>query len=233
MDAPNLLIADSSEEFRLALAGVLQEHYHVHCSSDGKESLDILRRLKPEVLVLDLMLPELDGISLLQTASEEGLCPKVLATTPLVSDYVLEAADHLGVGYLIRKPCDVQATAMRVGDLTNRLHTHAAPVDSHAYISDVLLSLGISPKHRGYHYLREAIVLMAQSPGQSVTKVLYPEVARLCDAEPRHVERSIRSALSVAWEHRDPALWEQYFPANLHRCPTNAVFISRLAELLR
>lgn len=233
MDAPNLLLADSNEEFRQALTAALGEHYQVRSCADGKEALSLLRQFRPEVLVLDLMLPELDGISLLQTASREGLRPKVLATTALVSPYVLEAVDHLGIGYLIRKPCDAQATAQRVGDLNRSFHSPAPVSDPHAVISEALLSLGITPKHRGYHYLREGIVLMAQDPSQSVTKVLYPQVGEKCDADPRHVERSIRSALSAAWEHRDEALWQAYFPVHQDRCPTNAVFLSRLAELLR
>lgn len=231
MNTPDLLIADCNEDFAQALAEQLREPYHVHRCTNGRETLALLRQLRPDILVLDLMLPELDGISLLQAAAQEGICPRVLAVTPLVSDYVVEAAQNLGIGYLIRKPCDVLATAMRVGDLNHCLAPKAPEVDAHSFCADVLLALGLSPKHRGYHYLREAIVVMARDPGQSVTKELYPEVARLCQSQPHHVERSIRSALSSAWERRDEAQWEPYF--HLNRCPSNAVFISRLAEELR
>lgn len=233
MNTPDLLIADSNEDFARALASQLQEPYHVHRCTNGRDTLALLRQLRPEILVLDLMLPELDGISLLQAAAQEGICPRVLAVTPLVSDYVVEAAQNLGIGYLIRKPCDVQATAMRVGDLNHHTAPIAPAFDPHSFCADTLLAMGLSPKHRGYHYLREAIVLMAQDPGQSVTKELYPAVADACHSQAHHVERSIRSALSAAWDHREAALWEQYFPAALSRCPSNAVFVSRLAEELR
>ncbi|MDO5401634.1 MAG: sporulation initiation factor Spo0A C-terminal domain-containing protein [Eubacteriales bacterium] len=227
----DLLIADSSEDFAQALAAELEEPYHVHCCTNGRDTLELLRRTRPDILVLDLMLPELDGISLLQTAAREGICPRVLAVTPLVSDYVVEAARSLGIGYLIRKPCDVRATAMRVDDLNNCLPPQLSPEDPRSRCADMLLDMGLSPKHRGYHYLREAVVLMARDPGQSVTKELYPEVARVCRSQAHHVERSIRSALSAAWNQREGEVWAQYFHRD--RCPSNAVFISRLAEELR
>lgn len=231
MNTPDLLIADSNENFAQALVNQLQEPYHVHHCSNGRETLALLRQLHPDILVLDLMLPELDGISLLQTAAQEGIHPRVLAVTPLVSDYVVKAAQDLGVGYLIQKPCDVQATAMRVGDLNHCSVSNASAFDPYSFCADTLLAMGLSPKHRGYHYLREAVVLMVRDPEQSVTKELYPAVASACHSQAHHVERSIRSALSAAWDRRETAVWEQYF--HLDRCPSNAVFISRLAEELR
>ena len=75
MDARKLLIADGNEEFRRALAAELQGAYHVRCCDDGKEALSLLRSFAPDVLVLDLMLPGLDGISLLQSAAASGLVP--------------------------------------------------------------------------------------------------------------------------------------------------------------
>lgn len=232
MDAPNLLIADSNEEFTLALAEVLQERYHVRCCCNGREALSLFRSMQPDVVVLDLMLPELDGISLLQTAAREGQTPMVLAITDLVSEYILEAIRQLGIGYLMRKPCDVQATAARVGDLRQLLHPQAAIQDTYSRTGDVLISMGFLPKHNGYHYVRECIVRCARHPGQSVTKILYPEVGAQFHAESTSVEHSIRTALSYAWKHGNPQVWAAYFP-DLDRCPSNAVFISRMAESIR
>lgn len=110
MDAMKLLIADGNEEFRRALAAELQGAYHVRCCGDGKEALSLLRSFVPDVLVLDLMLPELDGISLLQSAASAGLCPMVLVTSRFYNDYILGALGELSVGYMMRKPCDIPAT---------------------------------------------------------------------------------------------------------------------------
>lgn len=227
-----LLIADCNEEFRLTLAEALQGHYHVLCCRSGKEALHILLTEKPDVFVLDLMLPELDGITLLENAVAEGVRPKVLAATPLLTDYVLESAQRLGIGYLMRKPCDIQATAARIGDLSHTLNPPVRKRDPRPLVSQLLLSLSISTKHNGYGYLTEAIVMYAQTPEQAITKVLYPEVAKIFGCNRRHVERSIRSALEAAWDHGDPAIWQQYFP-NTQCRPSNAVFISRMAEALR
>lgn len=235
MSAPKLLIADSNDDFRLALAEALQEHYHVHCCQNGKNALELLHTYRPDVLVLDLMLPELDGISLLQAAADSGIRPKVLATSRFVNDYVLEMTKHLGVNYLMMKPCDVQSTVNRIQDL-NRHPCHSpAASDPKVYASNLLLSLGIPTKLRGYEYLRQAVVLMAQDPEQSITKELYPAVGQLCHCKAGHVERSIRNAIDAAWHRRDDRVWMQYFspgPDGTIPRPTNAALISRLADNL-
>lgn len=236
MDALKLLIADGTEDFRMALADTLRGAYHVRVCADGLEALEQMRSFKPDVLVLDLMLPGMDGISLLQAAAGAGLQPMVLATTRFLSEYVLDSMDRLGVGYLMVKPCDVRATAARIGDLSQRIREPLfAQPDHRSHVSNLILALGVPTKLNGYGYLREAILLMAKDPSQPVTKELYPAVAKICRCEPEHVERSIRSAIKTAWLHRDEQLWRMYFQPDstgLIRRPTNAAFISRLADSL-
>lgn len=236
MNLLKLLIADGTEEFRLALADKLRGAYYVRTCRDGTEALELLHSFCPDILVLDMMLPGLDGISLLQAAATSKFQPIVLATTRFVNDYVLESADRLGVGYLMVKPCDVNATATRIADLSQRLHQPIiSQPDPRTHVSNLLLSLGIPTKLRGYGYLREAILLYAADSGQSVTKELYPAVASLCESTASHVERSIRSAVHSAWSHRDDQIWKLYFYPGADGCiprPTNASFISRLADSL-
>lgn len=236
MDTLKLLIADGNEEFRLALTDALQGAYHVRSCTDGKEALSLLHSYSPDVFVLDLMLPELDGISLLQTAAMSGICPMVLATSRFINDYVLEATTKLGVGYLMRRPCDIRATVARIADLSEKLQPPLmTQPDPRTYVSNLLLSLGIPTKRDGYRYLREAIPLMAKNPMQSITKELYPAVAVLCRCEGGNVERSIRSAITAAWEHRDDRIWQLYFRPGADGViprPTNSAFISRLADSL-
>ena len=237
MEVRKLLIAEGTEEFRLALADALKGAYHIRTCREGHEALELLRTFSPDILVLDLMLPGLDGISILQKASSAGIRPMVLATTRFVSDYVMESVDRLGVGYLMVKPCDVHATVTRLADLNQRIrHPLPAPPEPRTDVSNVLLSLGIPTKLRGYGYLREAVLLMADNPGQSITKELYPDVAVRCGCEASHVERSARSAIAAAWEKRDEQVWLLYFKPDSEgvlRRPTNAEFISRLAENMR
>ena len=231
-----ILIADSSEEFCSALSDILEKTHQVHTVSEGFDALHLLQSFRPDVLVLDMMLPGLDGISILQEAARCGLRPMVLATTKYANDFMVEAAARLEVGYMMVKPCDVKATAQRLQDLAEHIRQ---PVvvrpDSRTVVSNTLLALGISTKLRGYAYLREAILEMMINPGQSVTKELYPAVGKMCGATSIQVERSIRSAIGKAWESRDEAMWQLYFrSASLEKMerPSNAVFISCVADRL-
>ena len=226
-----LLIADCNEDFLTVLAAALNSQYQVLCCRSGAEALAILHQEHPDIFVLDLMLPELDGLTLLERIAANGICPLVLAATPILSEYVLSCAQRLGIQYLIRKPCAIEAVVSRIRDLSCRLKAPEPKTDPVSFVSALLLSLDISTKHNGFAYLREAILLMAKDPSQSVTKVLYPEVAHICGCNKDNVERSIRTALDKAWEKRDPETWQKYFPGARHR-PSNAVFISRLAEAL-
>ena len=237
MERRRLLIADGTEEFRLALEDALQAFYLVRVCRDGKTAMALLKEFHPDILVLDLMLPELDGLSLLQSAPARECAPMVLATTRFANDYILDTLSNLDVGYLMMKPCDIRATVLRIRDLHQRLRPCPGPEpDPKVQISNFLLSLGIPTKLRGYAYLREAIVIFAQDPGQSITKELYPAVGSACNSSGAHVERSIRSAINAAWEHRDNKIWQLWFQPDgngtLPR-PTNAAFISRLADGLK
>lgn len=231
-----MLIADETEEFRNELARSLCGTYQIYTTGEGKEALALSRSHSPDILVLDLMLPGLDGISLLQQLGDTGCHPAVLATTRFVSGYVLDAVQGLGVAYLMRKPCDVKAIIMRIADLAEQAQTpQRTQPDSKAAVSNLLCSLGVPSKLRGYSYLREAVLLMAQDSAQSITKELYPAVAARCGVDARRVERCARTAIQAAWIKRDEKLWRLYFPPDADGCiprPTNAAFISRLADAI-
>ncbi len=226
-----LLIADCNEDYRTAISNALKDQYHVLCCRTGTEALDLLHREHPDMFVLDLMLPELDGLTLLERACADGIRPMVLAVTPILSGYVYNCAQRLGIEYLVRKPCDIDAIASRIRDLSQRLTAPTPKTDPVNYITDRLLALGFSTKHNGFGYLREAILLMSKDPAQSITKVLYPAVAHSFGCQKENVERSVRTAMECAWERGDPLLWKELFPDARQR-PTNAVFISRLTEAL-
>lgn len=226
-----LMIADCNEDYRIALTAALKDSYQVISCRTGTEAWTLLNQEQPEILILDLMLPELDGLTLLERANNYGLRPVVLAVTSLISPYVFSCAQRLGIEYLVRKPCQIDAVAARVKDLSQRLHEPTTKVDPASFITELLLSLTFSTKHNGFSYLRESILLMSKDPAQSVTKVLYPAVAHTFGCQKENVERSIRTAMDYAWERGDHELWCRYFPDTDQR-PTNAVFISRITEAL-
>lgn len=237
MEMLKLLIADTGEEFRQSLADQVRGAYRIRVCQEGHQTLEMLLAFKPDLLVLDMMLPGLDGVSILEAIHRCGLHPTVLAVTKCPTDYMIQAASRYGVGYMMIKPCDVKATAARLKDLAEQMDpAEIVRPDPRAVVSNMLLSLGFSTKLRGYSYLREAILEMAANPGQSVTKMLYPAVGKICKADKTQVERSIRTAICKAWEKRDEAMWRLYFPAasdgSVER-PTNAVFITAAAERIR
>ena len=159
--------------------------------------------------------------------------PAVIATTCLITDYILRAAETLRIDYLMVKPCDIRATAARIREhLSPRALSSATPEGLHARISEILLLLGISVKLNGYRYLQEALFRMVLQPDQSITKELYPAVAQALGVTGAQVERSIRGAIQSAWKHRKEEVWQLYFSGPPVR-PTNALFISRLADGLR
>ena len=237
MEIQKILIADAAEEFPMALAENLRGEYHIRTTTEGNQTLEAIRSYQPDVLVLDLMLPGLDGISLLQAVEELGLKPMVLAMTRFVSPYVMEAMDRFGVGYLMMKPCDVHATLARIRDLSRRYSGPTLPApDIRTTVSNVLLRLGMPTKLRGYGCVREAILCMMRDPDMSVTKELYPRVAELCDGNTAQVERAIRGAILAAWNTGDQRQWRNYFITAQNGQvpkPTNAEFISRIADCLR
>jgi two-component system response regulator (stage 0 sporulation protein A) len=235
MEKRKILIADPSESFCVALTDALRGAYQVRSCREGNEALGILQSFRPDILILDLMLSGVDGITLLQKLGKWELQPLVLATTRYVSNYLLDAADRLGIGYLMVKPCDVDAVVARVADMNQRMKmpVFAGP-DPRTQVSNMLLNLRFSTKLRGYGYLREAVLLMAKNMDKSITKELYPAVANYCGVTSVQVERSIRSALQHAWDRREVGGWKNYFPTDngIEVRPSNGALITCLADRL-
>jgi len=227
-----LLIAEDNEELSEALSDALRDHFAVYCCSNGIQALSLLRQERPELLLMDVMLPELDGLTLLETIAAEGISPKVLVATSMVTEYLLHSASRLGIGYIMRKPCNLQALIARICDLAQSTSVTAPQPDPRKLLQQLLKYHHLSPKHNGYDYMTEAVWIMLHDPDLSTTKALYPAVAKKFGCKPGHVERSLRSALDTAWARSGPEVWQTYFPGAVKR-PSNTVFISRMSQLLR
>ena len=231
-----LLIADASEEFRLALQDYLQDTYVIQVCKEGNETLQMMESFRPDVMVLDLLLPGVDGVTLLQKAVDRGLHPTVLATTRFFSDYVLEAMERLSVGYVMVKPCELSAVAERLGDLIQREEEtcEVTQPDMRTVVDNVLRELSFQTHPRGYATLREALLETIRSPGQQVTKTLYPTIGKLCGGNTEQVEHAIRRMIHQAWTYRNQEIWDSYFgigsDGKTTKCPTNKVFIMTVAS---
>ena len=230
------MIADGAEEHCLALAEELNGKFQVQICQDGFAALDLLCTFRPDIFVLDLMLPRLDGLTLLQMAQQNEVLPMTLVSTCLVNEYVTDSLTKYHVSYLMVKPYDLKACSMRIFDLAERLgEDEIQRKEPRVRVYDMLIALGMKTKLKGFAYTLEAVLFMTEDFSQQITKSLYPSVSRIFSAAVPQVERSIRNAIENAWKHRDVHIWQRYFrvcaDGDVAR-PTNAEFITRLAHAL-
>lgn len=226
-----LLVADPSGELSRILSRELGEKCQIRCCETGSKALELLGQFCPDGLVLDLHLPELDGITLLRTARDQGSTAAVLAVTTLFNPYIQQPLQELAVSYVMMKPCNPKALAARVEDLL-RFPEESGTQEPYVRITGTLLAMGIQSKRDGYAYMLPAILYRARHPRAAITKEIYPAVAAACGGTAQQVERDIRLAIEAGWAAGDRAVWERLFPNHLER-PANDQFLRRMAEVLK
>lgn len=228
-----LLIADSSGIFVSALTTALGGQFQVTTCTNGLAALELLQQEQPDILILNLMLPYIDGLTVLQQATFHP--DLIMAITMHMSAYVEQAVTKLGVDYTMIAP-SAKSVVLRLQDLLKQYRAPADNMDIHDKTIHHLHLLNFPTHLDGYRQLCLALPLFARNPQQLFTKELYPAVARLCGCKDgRAVEHSIRKAIQAAWRQKDNAIWRKYFasgPRGLVSCPTNKEFICRLAEIL-
>lgn len=236
MEFPKLLIADSSDEFRESLAQVLSKGCTVRTCRSGAQALELLRSFHPDILVMDLMLAELDGLTLLQMAIQAGIRPRVLVTANYFSPYVRSVLNRLEVDYCMQKPCSLQAIFCRIADfVAETVPVMPEEINEDDLVASMLLQLGFGAHLDGFRYLCKAIPLFRMDTGQAITKELYVAVGEIYNKDARQVERSIRSAIESAYKRRSDAQWAQYFTPGPGGCVpklSNGKFIAHLAQRL-
>lgn len=219
------LIVDPVEEFRTALARALEPDFSTVCCSRGDEALEVIAGWKPQVLILDLDLPGLDGISLLRQLEDR---PPVLVMTDMPTPFVRSALEELGVQYAIRKPCSVQNVADRAFELS----LLPADLADDGKTAALLMALSLPIGRQGYQHLLTGLPLLSRNRDQRLSKELYAVIAARSSTNSGSVEKAIRDVIRAGWAAGDRAVWQQYFPG-LTRCPRNKEFLFRLADLLR
>lgn len=239
LEMKRILIADSSEEFRASLQEYLQDTYLVKVCREGNEALQLMESFKPDVLILDMLLPGVDGMTVLQRAVDSGLRTTVLATIRFASDYMIDAMGRLGVGYVMRKPCELSAVAVRLEDMLSDESEEANEVtrpDLSTLVDNALREMSFQSYKHGYPVMREALAEAIRNPGQQVTKTLYPTVGKLYGCTGEQVEHIIRRNINQAWDYRDQAVWDRYFAtrpgAAVTKCPSNKVFLEVAASII-
>ena len=245
--ATTVLIADSAEDFCTALTAALQRgsgFQVVGTAGDGEQAIRMITDRKPDILVLDLMLPKKDGIGVLKAISAMERKPITLATSAFVTEYVSTAAANLGVRYLMLKPCDLTAVVerleeLRVGEsLRLSASRRGGKTSIESMVTNIIHEIGVPAHIKGYQYLREAIIIAVNDMDviNAITKVLYPQVAKAFQTTPSRVERAIRHAIEVAWDRGDLDTLQRFFGytvSNTKGKPTNSEFIALIADKLQ
>ena len=242
-----VMIADNTEDFCQGLTAALQRtggFQVIGTACDGEQAVRMVTERKPDILVLDMMLPKRDGISILKAISAMERKPITLATSGFVTDYVASAAANLGVRYLMLKPCDMTALVERLQEIRggeNQRKTLARRPDKtsiETMVTGIIHEIGVPAHIKGYQYLREAIIIAVNDMDviNAITKVLYPQVAKTFQTNPSRVERAILHAIEVSWDRGDLDTLQRFFGytvSNTKGKPTNSEFIALIADKLQ
>lgn len=170
--------------------------------------------------------------------------PAALVLTGFMTEYVAGMAASLGVQYFMTKPCELDAVAERIHEMTaidGQLRQSAQrrqEVNIEAMVTSIIHEIGVPAHIKGYQYLREAIMIAVQDMDviNAITKVLYPQVAKTFATTPSRVERAIRHAIEVAWDRGDLETLQRFFGytvSNTKGKPTNSEFIALIADKLQ
>ncbi|MBQ6554211.1 MAG: sporulation transcription factor Spo0A, partial [Firmicutes bacterium] len=215
---------------------------------DGAEAYDKILSEKPDIALLDGIMPKLDGIGVLEKLFQSGnenltMC---IMLTAITGEQITQKAFNLGAKYYIAKPFDMELLVSRIRQLkepaapknTKASFARIGDVDLETRVTNILHEIGVPAHIRGYHYMREAILMAIDDIDvlNYITKELYPSIAKKCNTTPSRVERAIRHAIEVAWSRGKVDAIDSLFgyTVSTHKGkPTNSEFIALIADRLR
>jgi len=245
-----LAIADDNREF----VGIMQDYLLqqqdidlVGVAYNGEEILKIVEEKQPDVIILDIIMPHLDGIGVLERINTmTGRRPKVIMLTAFGQENVTQRVVELGVDYYILKPFNMDVLASRIRQSASTITSHRPVVAAQAIkarpmdveVTNIIREIGIPAHIKGYQYLRDAILMIIAEMELlgAVTKVLYPMIADKYATTPSRVERAIRHAIEVAWNRGNMDMINRLFGYTIKLekgKPTNSEFMAMIADKLR
>ncbi|MCI9177612.1 MAG: sporulation transcription factor Spo0A [Clostridia bacterium] len=229
---------------------------------DGNEAYNLVLELQPDILLLDIIMPHLDGLGVLEKLYETDIDKKPLCIilSAVGQDKITQRAINLGAQYYIVKPFDINVLVKRMKELKNfqpaqfrgglvsreikGQYIDISPEKKknqeslEALVTNVIHEVGVPAHIKGYQYLREAIMMVVKDTEviNQITKQLYPEIAEKYHTTPSRVERAIRHAIEVAWGRGEQGAVENIFGYTVSAAkgkPTNSEFIAMIADKLR
>ena len=210
--------------------------------NNGKVALDYLINNSNEydLAILDILLPQIDGIKILQEMKNNNINKKTMILSSFKDDYTIRRLQQYGVSYYMLKPIDLDILNGRILDLFDESEKVKYSNDStiEVEVSSMLHNLGIPSHVKGYKYIREGIMLLYSSEDSMhlITKEIYPEIALKFNTTSSRVERAIRHAIEISWIRGDLKLMENIFGNSIdfeRSRPTNSEFLTTIADRLK
>ncbi|MEG0767212.1 MAG: sporulation transcription factor Spo0A [Clostridia bacterium] len=252
MSKVRLMLVDDNNEMRRMLSEYFERQEDVAISgmaSNGTEALQQIEESLPDVILLDMIMPQMDGFAVLQEIKRRAYSPRpeIIALTALNRDDFIGRAIDMGVRYYMVKPFDFGVVHQRVLEAAGSrvmapMEVKAAIAAAHPHsmeerIASIFLTVGIPAHIKGYQFLREGVRMVIESPDliNRITKELYPGIARRFNTTSIKVERAIRHAIEVAWNRGRIDVLNQVFGNHVCRLdnkPTNGEFIALVADKL-
>jgi len=249
MEKKKILLADDDQNFLNELKTKLESYPHltvVATAQDGEAAYCLCQKYTPDLVLTDVLLKKLDGLSLVQKISEN---PKLQAKTIILTAFsgssVASEANRLGVSMLMMKPIRTDILTERIQRILLPIETDSAltPVVAassglYSLITNILHDVGVPAHIKGYQYLRDAISMSIQDENciNAVTKILYPAIAKKHGSTASRVERAIRHAIEVAWDRGNLDTLQSIFGytvSNIKGKPTNSEFIAMISDRLK
>jgi len=245
MEKVRVMMADDNGNLRKMVREYFSEKQEVEWvgdAADGREAINMVRLLEPDALILDVVMPRMDGFSVLTAMAKMELKTRVIMLTSLHTEDAIEHAISLGASFYMLKPFEMETLYQRVmehaakrTEVVEYPQGEAQPLSVEEKVANLFLALGIPPQIKGYQYLREAVkmVLNDHSVINRITKELYPGVAKQYDTSASKVERAMRHAIEVAWNRgrigsANKLLGYEVF--SQRDKPTNGEFIAMVAD---
>jgi len=254
-----VVIADDNREFSSILCKYLNKQDDIEVigiAKDGFEAINMIIEKEPDIVILDIIMPHLDGLGVLEQIGTKSLKkrPLFIVLSAVGQDKITQQALSLGAEYYIVKPFDMEVLIARVRQLKDISASHPLKNDyvselpRYNYstgkknleeeVTDIMHEVGIPAHIKGYQYLRDAIIMVVNEIEliNSITKQLYPNIAKEYNTTPSRVERAIRHAIEVAWSRGQVEALDSLFGYTISvgkGKPTNSEFIAMVADKLR
>ena len=260
-----ILVSDDNQDFAKTLVNYLSKDEDlevVGVARDGQEAYDKILESKPDIALLDVIMPHLDGLGVLEKLNTTDLekRPICIILSAVGQDKITQKAIELGAQYYIVKPFDINILIKRIKELkyyqpsqnksniiSKEIRTQYIDISPNnqkkednleALVTNVIHEVGVPAHIKGYQYLREAIIMAVTDIDMinQITKQLYPDIAGKYHTTPSRVERAIRHAIEVAWGRGKQDVVENIFGYTVSAAkgkPTNSEFIAMIADKLR